>query len=33
MVYRVDDKVVVVEVLRVAEKPGPEFYEGLEAVE
>jgi mRNA-degrading endonuclease RelE of RelBE toxin-antitoxin system len=33
IVYRVDDGVIVVEVLRVGKKHGPEFYEGLEALE
>lgn len=31
IVYRVDDEVVTVEVLRVGKKHGPEFYEGLES--
>lgn len=30
IVYRIDDDVVIVEVLRVGKKHGPEFYEGLE---
>jgi mRNA interferase RelE/StbE len=33
VMYRVDDDVVVVEVLRVRQKTGPETYEGLEADE
>jgi mRNA-degrading endonuclease RelE of RelBE toxin-antitoxin system len=33
IVYPVDDEAVVVEALRAGKKHGPEFYEGLEALE
>ena len=33
VVYRVDDVFVIVEVLKVGEKHGPEFYAGLETTE
>lgn len=29
IVYRIDDLVVVIEVLRIGKKHGPEFYDGL----
>lgn len=30
LVYRIDDMIVIVEVLRIGKKHGPEFYEDLE---